>query len=101
MKIDKETGFQIPDEPIKTSNSIIETPENTDWMTQYPLNTFQGETYRELVHFIFSLLAEQKDEILEKLPKLKNHLCRFNDGECECLCFKECLEKTKEIIKNI
>jgi len=35
-----------------------------------------------------------------ELPKLRDHTCRFNDGECECDCYKGCLQEIKNIIKN-
>ncbi len=39
--------------------------------------------------------------ISENLPKLKDHVCRFNDGEQECDCYKSCLEDVTNLIKNL
>jgi len=29
---------------------------------------------------------------------LEDHICGFNDGECECECFKEAINKVKIMI---
>jgi hypothetical protein len=46
---------------------------------------FSGEGFTEL---------RKEQEI--KLPKIEEHICRFNDGEQKCECFNKCLD---EVIK--
>ena len=44
---------------------------------------------------------EVKGRILEALPKITTHICRFNDSDCVCRCFESAINETKKIIKNI
>jgi len=32
---------------------------------------------------------------------LENHICRFNDGECECECYKEALQAQNDLIMEM
>lgn len=40
-------------------------------------------------------------EIKENLPNLKDHICLYNDGECECECYKGALEEVKKILNSL
>jgi len=41
-----------------------------NWQNNYPLNTFNGETKKELEKFISSLLKAQREEIVEIVKKI-------------------------------
>lgn len=44
----------------------------------------------------------QKDNLVKKSKaSLENHICRFNDGECVCDCYKEALEEILSLIQEL
>jgi hypothetical protein len=57
------------------------------------------ETYIDKVRK--EVREQTKKEILEKLPKITTHICRFNDGDCICRCYEGCINETKKIIKYL
>ena len=92
-----------------------EWTEEEDWENKYPLNTFKGETKRELVKFIYNLvkqIEERKDkeylDFSEKMNKTLNtyvekerqeigrHLRKWFKGKN-----KECIEDAIERITRI
>lgn len=39
-------------------------------------------------------MKQQIENIIKKnLPKIQEHICGFNDGECVCNCFQEALSQ--------
>lgn len=53
-----------------------------------------------LLQSLSSIRQEALKEVMNGLPKGKDHICRFNDGDCECSCYWKCLDEiTKNIIK--
>lgn len=57
-------------------------------------------------------MKQQIENIIKKnLPKIQEHICGFNDGECVCNCFQEALsqinpskiadEVLKVVVENI
>ena len=47
------------------------------------------------------LKQQWREELNKNLPKLSEHICRFNDGEQECDCFRDCLIECRKVINNI
>lgn len=62
-------------------------------------------TVEKIKYFISSLLISEREKVIKeievKLPKLREHLCRFNDGDCECDCYKKCLFEVKSLINSM
>ena len=48
---------------------MINSKAQSGWENQYPLNTFSGETKKELREFISNLLSRQRAEIVEEMGK--------------------------------
>lgn len=59
-------------------------------------NVFVNEAYykKEIRQTLLTELLEELEGLLE------NHICRFNDGECECDCYKEAQSDIKAIIES-
>ena len=45
----------------------------SNWKNEYPLNTFKGETYKELVAFISNLLSHSQQETRKQVLKIVEH----------------------------
>lgn len=56
--------------------------ENIDWKDKYPLNTFAGETRRELTAFIESIIKERDERLVEEVERLgwNNYNTEYSKG---------------------
>jgi len=40
---------------------------------------------------------KKKQRTFIKIPDIKKHICPNNDGDCQCDCYKQCIEDFKRL----
>jgi hypothetical protein len=70
-----------------------------DWREEYPLNTFQGETKKELIAFIEKVRTEALEDIKEKIKALKVATQEQTGSFKYDACYEECEEVINEKLK--
>ena len=53
-----------------------------------------------MTHFVLSGRENWRQEMTERLPDIKEHICRFNDGKQRCDCYVACLSEVKKILER-
>ena len=75
----KDEKLEIVDADELHDLQINAVEINTEWLKE-KLQTF-----------------EKKTKQIEKL--LPKHICRFNDGKCECDCYKQAIDDVLNLLK--
>lgn len=84
---------------------IAYTTKHRDFTEPLILDTETEITIKEFISNLLSSNTERvKKDLFRKIKDYdfkENHLCRFNDGECDCQCFIQGLNVALNYINNI
>ena len=97
---------------LSVENDLVdwekELTEQIDKNPDFVFYDFDGGLGKDLISFISNLLSSNTERVKKDLfRKIKdynfkeNHLCRFNDGECDCECFIQGLNVALNYINSV
>ena len=67
-----------------------------DWIIKGVANEFYP-CRNDIFKKTYDLAESNLEKETIKIPNIKNHICPNNDGDCQCNCYKQCIEDFKKL----